>query len=155
VRTELVVEAGRQLDLRASKLGDFMKIDGELWLDIGRGLALTLDGSVQTLERDGGTAFRAAVLDARASWQLDPRQRLRLSLQASEVERDPALYTTPVERRGRDLAAQLLYSYKLNPRTAAYLGYSHGAYADDDQVRLADRDRSVFLKLSYAWQPGS
>jgi hypothetical protein len=154
VRTELVVQAGRQLDLRASRLGDLTKVDGELWFDIGRGLSLALDGSVQTLERDGGTAFRARVLDARTSWQLDPRQRLRLSLQANEVERDPALYTSPVERRSRDVAAQLLYSYKLNPRTAGYLGYSHGGHSDDDQLQLADRDRSLFLKLSYAWQPG-
>lgn len=154
VRTELVVEAGRQLDLRAARLGDFTKVDGELWLDIGRGLNVTLDGSVQTLERDGGTAFRASVLDARASWQFDPRQRVRLSLQGSEIERDPSLYATPIERRSRDVAAQVLYSYKLNPRTAGYLGYSHGGYADDEQLRLGDRDRSLFLKLSYAWQPG-
>ncbi|MDQ3289417.1 MAG: carbohydrate binding family 9 domain-containing protein [Pseudomonadota bacterium] len=154
VRTELIVRGGRQLDLLASQLGDFAKIDGELWLDIGRGLSIILDGSVQTLQRDGGTAFRASVLDARASWQFDPRQRLRLSLQGSEVERDPALYAMPVERRSRDVAAQLLYSYKLNPRTAAYLGYSHGGHADDDQVWLADRDRSLFLKLGHAWQPG-
>ena len=154
VRTELVVEAGRQLDLRAARMGDFLKIDGELWLDIGRGVSVTLDGSLQTLGRDGGTAFRAAVLDARASWQFDPRQRLRLSVQASEIERDATLYATPVERRSRDVAAQLLYSYKINPRTAAYMGYSHGSYADDEQVQLVDRDRSVFLKLSYAWQPG-
>ena len=154
VRTELILRSGRQLDLGASRLGDFTKVDGELWLDVGRGLSLILDGSMQTLERDGGTAFSATVLDARASWQFDPRQRLRLSLQGSEVERDPALYATAVERSSRDVAAQLLYSYKLNPRTAGYLGYSHGGYADDDQVRLADRDRSLFLKLSYAWQPG-
>ncbi len=154
VRTELVVNTGRQLDLRAARLGDFNKIDGELWLDVGRGVSIILDGSFQTLERDGGTAFRAAVLDARTSWQLDPRQRLRLSLQGSEVERDPALYATPVQRNSRDVAAQLLYSYKINPRTAGYLGYSHGGFADDDQVQLADRDRSLFLKLSYAWQPG-
>ncbi|WP_187775797.1 carbohydrate binding family 9 domain-containing protein [Luteimonas suaedae] len=155
VRTELVAQTGRQLDLLASQLGDFTKVDGALWLDIGRGLSVILDGSVQTLERDGGTAFRASVLDARASWQFDPRQRLRLSLQGSAIERDPALYSTPVKRRSRDVAAQLLYSYKLNPRTAGYLGYSHGGYADGDQVRLADRDRSLFLKLSYAWQPGA
>ncbi|MFC0676642.1 DUF5916 domain-containing protein [Lysobacter korlensis] len=154
VRTELFAQTGTQLDLRASRLGDYTQIGAELGLDIGRGINVSLDGNVQTLERDGGTAFRAVVLDSRASWQLDPRQRLRLSVQASEVERDQALYTTAVERRSREIAAQLLYSYKLNPRTAAYLGYSHGGYADDDQVRLADRDRGVFLKLSYAWQPG-
>jgi hypothetical protein len=155
VRAELFVQTATQLDLRASRLGDYTQLGMELGLDIGRGLSIALDGSVQTLERDGGTAFRAMVLDSRASWQLDPRQRLRLSVQASEVERDPTLYSAPTERRSRDVAAQLLYSYKLNPRTAAYLGYSHGGYADDEQVRLTDRDRGVFLKLSYAWQPGA
>ncbi|GHA82821.1 carbohydrate binding family 9 domain-containing protein [Cognatilysobacter bugurensis] len=154
VRTELVVQTGRQLDLRAARLGDYTQLGVELGLDIGRGLAIALDANVQTLERDGGTAFEARVLDGRASWQLDPRQRLRLSVQASEVQRDAALYAVPVGARSRDVAAQLLYSYKLNPRTAAYLGYSHGGYADDDQLQLADRDRGVFLKLSYAWQPG-
>ncbi|MEX2259718.1 MAG: DUF5916 domain-containing protein [Woeseia sp.] len=154
VRAELLAQTGRQLDLRASRLGDFTQFSSELLLDIGRGINVELVGKAQTLERDGGTAFRAFALDSRASWQFDPRQRLRLSVQASEVERDPALYATTVERRSRNVAGQLLYSYKLNPRTAGYLGYSHGAYADDDQLQLADRDRAVFLKLSYGWQPG-
>lgn len=62
---------------------------------------------------------------------------------------------TAVERRNCDVAAKLLNSYKLNPRTAGYyLGYSRDGYANDDQVQLADRGSSVFLKLSYAWQPG-
>lgn len=154
VRTQLVVTTGRQLDLRASRLGDLSRIDGELSLDVGRGLSLILDASVQKLDRDGGTAYNASVMDARASWQLDPRQRLSLSLQASDVERDTALYQAAIQRRDRHVAAQLLYSYKVNPRTAAYFGYSHGGHADDDQLQLADRDRSLFLKLSYAWQPG-
>ena len=102
---------------------------------------------------DGGTAFDASLVDARASWQLDPRQRLRLSVQGSEVERDQNLYTRPVNQRARDVAAQLLYSYKLNPRSAVYAGYSHGAFADDRIDALFDSNRSVFLKLSYAWQP--
>lgn len=114
---------------------------------------LNLSYSAQRLRRDGGTAFRTGVLDGRFSWQLDPRQRLRLSVQGSEVERDPALYAAPTRRNDRGVAAQLLYSYKLNPRSALYAGYSHGGYSDDDQPSLTDDSRSLFLKLSYAWQP--
>jgi hypothetical protein len=93
------------------------------------------------------------VLDTRASWQIDPRQRIRLSAQASEVERDPSLYQQPVQARSRNLAAQLLYSYKVNPRTALYAGWSQGGYSDDQQPGLFQDNRSLFLKLSYAWQP--
>jgi len=144
---------GTVLDLRAARTGDFDEWEPWLALDVGRGINLNLSYSAQRLRRDGGTAFRTQVLDGRFSWQLDPRQRLRLSVQASEVERDPSLYVRATQRRSRDLAAQLLYSYKLNPRSALYAGYSHGGYSDDRQPTLTDASRSLFLKLSYAWQP--
>lgn len=151
--------SGDMLDLAASRMGRGQIWEPYLELDVGRGVNVTLNHQRQRLRRDGGTAFDARVLDGRMSWQLDPFQRLRLSVQASEVERDPTLYGQPVMARVRDVAAQLLYSYKLNPRTALYAGYSHGAFADDridtghDNV-LFDSSRSLFLKLSYAWQPG-
>lgn len=147
------IRVGDQLDLAASRVGRIRQWDPYLTMDIGRGINLNLNYSQQRLERDGGTAFDARLVDGRASWQLDPRQRLRLSVQASEVERNQALYTRPINRRTRDVAAQLLYSYKLNPRSALYAGYSHGAFADDRIDTLFDNSRSVFLKLSYAWQP--
>jgi predicted porin len=144
---------GTQLDLTASRTGTVDHWEPWVTLDVGRGINLNLNYTGQRLRRDGGTAFRTHVVDGRFSWQLDPRQRLRLSVQGSDVERDPALYDRPVRRKGRDIAAQLLYSYKLNPRSALYAGYSHGGYSDDVQTTLADSTRSLFLKLGYAWQP--
>jgi hypothetical protein len=168
---------GDSLDLTAARMGRGGSWQPHLQLDIGRGVNVSLNYTWQWLERDGGTAFDARLLDARVSWQLDPRQRLRLSVQASDIERDQALYrfpreqcpfepadpavpvcTIPVRTLSRDVAAQLLYSYKLNPRTALYAGYSHGAFdidreGDALQDPLVDSSRSVFLKLSYAWQP--
>jgi hypothetical protein len=122
-------------------------------LDVGRGVNIQLNHARQRLRRDGGTAFDARVLDTRVSWQIDPRQRIRLSAQASEVERDPALYQQAVQARTRSLATQLLYSYKLNPRSALYAGWSQGGFSDDVQTGLFQDNRSLFLKLSYAWQP--
>lgn len=146
---------GDQLDLTASRMGRIFDFEPWLQLDVGRGVNFNLNYTYQRLERDGGTAFDAKVADGRVSWQLDPRQRLRLSVQASDVERNQALYAKPVNERSRDLASQLLYSYKMNPRTALYAGYSQGGYADDVQAGFFTNARSVFLKLSYAWQPQS
>jgi hypothetical protein len=153
LRMGMYYRHGDQLDLAASRIGTIDQIEPWVSLDASRGININVNYSAQRLQRDGGTAFEVGVLDSRVSWQLDPHQRLRLSLQGSRVERDTALYSRPIARRSRDLAAQLLYSYKLNPRSALYAGYSHGGYADDRQIALTDNSRSVFVKLSYAWQP--
>ncbi len=153
LRAGMFLRMGDQLDLAASRMGRISDWQPWLEMDIGRGINLNFNYTHQRLRRDGGTAFDAKVIDSRISWQLDPRQRLRLSLQGSDVARDPALYTRQVNRRARDLASQLLYSYKLNPRSALYAGYSQGGYSDDLQNDLFANSRNVFLKLSYAWQP--
>ena len=153
VKLGMSVRRGDQLDLRGFRGGVLDVWEPWLQLDIGRGINLNLSYAAQRLRRDGGTAFESGVLDGRFSWQLDPRQRLRLSVQGSDVRRDQRLYASRVSRHSRDVASQLLYSYKLNPRSALYAGYSHGGYSDDDQSALTDSGRSLFLKLSYAWQP--
>ncbi|HWI24003.1 MAG TPA: hypothetical protein VNS59_03665, partial [Lysobacter sp.] len=107
----------------------------------------------QRMRRDGGTAFEATVVNSGGSWQFDPRQRLRLTLQGSEVKRNQALYEDTINETARDWAAQLVYSYKVNPRTALYAGTSYGAFMDDDNPELFGNTRSVFVKLSYGWQP--
>lgn len=153
VKLGLQLRHGDQLDLLASRTGRVSEWQPTLLLDLGQGINVDLSYSAQSLRRDGGTAYDVAVLDGRFSWQFNPRQRLRLSVQGTQVERDTARYPVPIAARRRDLAAQLLYSYRINPRTGLFAGYSHGGYADDIQRSLTDLSRSVFLKLSYAWQP--
>ena len=148
-------KGGDALDLLASRVGSLVDLEPFVQLDVGRGVNINLNYTQQILHRDGGTAFDAKVVDGRLSWQFDPRQRVRVSVQASDVTHDPLLYTVPVRRHDRDVAAQLLYSYKLNPRSALYAGYSQGAYSDDQVRDIFTNTRSLFLKLSYAWQPGA
>ena len=147
------MDLGRQLDLAAARTGRHARVG--VWSDaaIGRSVNLYLELNRQQLRRDGGSAFVASVANLRGSWQVDPRQRLRLSLQGSEVARDAWLYATPVNALARDWAAQLVYSYKVNPRTALYAGASYGAFMDDDNLALFGNTRSMFVKLSYGWQP--
>ena len=144
---------GTMIDLLAVETGRRELV--ELWgnASIGRGLSLNWDVLHQRMRRDGGTAFEATVVNAGGSWQFDPRQRLRLTLQGSEVLRDPSRYVDLVNETARDWATQLVYSYKVNPRTAVYAGASYGAFMDDDHPDLFGNTRSVFLKITYGWQP--
>ena len=151
---------GQRVDLRASRVGDYRQLNVWGQLDLGTGVEFTPDVTWSRLERDGGTAFSTMVLDARLSWQIDPRQRLRLTLQGSHIERDVALYSPYLDpddvpgRGGRDWGGQILYSYKVNPRTAFYGGISYGIVSDEPNGDLYGNSRGVFLKYSYGWQPG-
>jgi hypothetical protein len=147
------LSGGRMLDLTAARTGRRHMI--EVWgnANIGRGIKLEWDVTHQRMQRDGGTAFRTTVGNATGTWQFTPRQRLRVTLQGSEVLRDQSLYVNPVNGKARDWATQVVYSYKLNPRTAVYAGGSYGAFMDDDNPDMFGSTRSVFMKVSYGWQP--
>ena len=60
------------------------------------------------------------------------------------------MYVDPVDMRTRDLGVQLLYSYKVNPQTVLFLGYTdtrRGFEGSD----LEEVDRTFFFKIGYAW----
>lgn len=147
------VRMGPQIDLQAVRRGQGRF--GEVWANVSFGLGYSVEFDLfrQDLLRDGGTAFAATVFDTRFGWQIDPRQRLRIALQGSSVDKDPALYDEAVNRHSRDVAAQLIYSYKVNPRTALYAGGTLGGFLDDENPTFFNSSRGVFLKISYGWQP--
>jgi len=157
IRLGTYIGTGKRVDLRASREGRLTSWDVWGEIDLGRGISIVPNASWSQMKRDGGTAFTALVFDTRVSWQLDPRQRLRLTLQGSHIERDLSLYApNSVGKGGREWGGQLLYSYKVNPRTAFYGGVSYGAVRDDDDLApdMFGNNRGVFLKYSYGWQPG-
>jgi hypothetical protein len=49
------------------------------------------------------------------------------------------------------VASQVLYSYKVNPQTVLYLGYSDNSLEDDRIGDLSRTNRTLFAKFSYAW----
>ena len=102
---------------------------------------------------DGEKIFDATLADTRLTWQFNVRSFIRLTVQYQDIERNPDVYIEPTDAREKDVGRQLLYSYKLNPQTVFFLGYSD-SYVDDDSLdRLTAEDRTWFMKIGYAWTP--
>jgi poly(3-hydroxybutyrate) depolymerase len=55
-----------------------------------------------------------------------------------------------VDELERDFFVQLLFSYKVNPRTVFFAGYSEGG-AETQDFDMTMTGRAVFLKIGYAW----
>lgn len=146
------LRVGPQIDLFAARAGQGRYFDVWGEMSIGTAHGIEFDLFSQSLARDGGTAFSATVLDARYAWQVDTRQHVRFSVQASRIDKDPDLYLDPVNAHSRDVAAQLVYSCEIGARTTIYAGGTLGAFLDDENPELFASNRAAFVKLSYGWQ---
>lgn len=145
---------GDKVDYSNDRLGQSFRIEPSIDWNISRKLFLRLKGVYAELEaQDGEQIFNALVADTRLTWQFNLRSFLRLTAQTTDVERNQALYVEEVDARSRDIGRQLLYSYKLNPQTVFFLGYSD-QYVDEDNLDgLTVSDRTWFMKIGYAWAP--
>ena len=145
---------GDKIDYSNDRLGKATRIEPFVMWNITQKLLLRLKGVSSKLDTpDGELIFDATVLDARLTWQFSLRSFLRLTVQNTEVERNQAEYIDEIDEQSQDLGLQLLYSYKINPQTVFFLGYSD-QYLDDDSVdELTVTDRTWFMKVGYAWAP--
>ncbi len=126
-------------------------------LKLGRHLNLNLQHSLRRLEHDGEWTFIANLSQLRAVYNFNVRSFFRAIVQYQNVERNPEKYEVAINKETRTLFTQLLFSYKVNPQTVVFIGYSDNSLglltpelARTDITRM---DRTFFLKLGYAWRP--
>jgi hypothetical protein len=103
--------------------------------------------------KEGAQIFDASVFNLRLTWQFTRRSFLRLTTQYQDTELNVDEYIDNVDAKTRSMGRQLLFSYKINPQTVFFLGYSDNLYEDDALDTLEETDRTWFMKIGYAWTP--
>jgi len=126
-------------------LGRRVELSPALVSSFGLHLKLTIEHTYERLRTDDGQGYRARITELRAIHQFSLRSFLRAIMQYTDVE-DFSGYEYEL------LRTQLLYSYKINPRTVLFAGYADGHFGDV-AVNLTQRNRRFFVKLGYAWVP--
>jgi hypothetical protein len=147
--------AGNQIDFANTRQGEQLRFDPGVRWNVGRHLRLNLNHAFEALDVDRGRLFTANLTELRATYQLNNRTFVRWIGQHLDLDRDPTLYDdyeeSPLDPRSRDFFNQLLFSYKLNPLTVLFLGYSD-THIGNHQIDLTQQSRTLFLKVGYAWQ---
>jgi hypothetical protein len=151
----LQARRGDQIDYTNSQVGEQRRVQPQIDWNVTRHFLVRLRYTADRLSSKGGpTVFSAKLTDLRLTWQFNIRSFLRLTLQDRQIERNVQLYTDRTTApRTSSLGSQLLYSYKLNPQTVLFAGYSDRRVEDNATGDLRQTDRTLFLKLSYAWTP--
>lgn len=146
----LNVRYGDAVDFVNLQPAERLRISPGITWNFGRHLYVQIDHTHELLDVDGGRLFTADVTQGRFVYQFNVKTFLRAIVQSTVIDRNPALYDDDVDARDDRLFAEYLFSYKLNPRTVMFLGYSNLARATD-AVDLTTEGRTLFLKLGYAW----
>jgi predicted porin len=138
---------GDAIDYRHGRAATFLDLEPFVEYKIGRRLDVILTHEYQRLSAEEDRLFSANVSYLHATYQFTRRAFLRAILQYESTDVNEAIYGGADEDA---LATQVLFSYKINPQTVFYLGYSDSYYGTD-RFCLTQADRAVFAKIGYAW----
>ncbi len=147
----LETAVGRWVDFENVRPADMVSFEPGFSLSLTRHLNITTSYNYENLRTEGQRIYTANLLQGKIIYNLNVRAFIRAIIQYRDINRNPAAYGFPVEPVTRGLFTQLLFSYKLNPRTVLFLGYTDNSLGLE-QVSLTRTTRTFFLKIGYAWQ---
>ena len=116
---------------------------------LGRHLNLNISHSLERLASDNLRTYTANLTQARVIYNFSTRAFVRAIVQFRNVDRVPGRYVFPVAPLTQGLFTQFLFSYKLNPQTVLFLGYSDNSLGLQG-IDITRTDRTFFLKIGYA-----
>jgi hypothetical protein len=145
---------GDEIDFAKSRLGKGADANLNVTLRPTSHLQLNLTTGVRWLNIEGDRLFTSQVERLRANYTFNDRMFLRAIVQNRRTHLDRALAGTTNRFQG-NLASQLLFAYKLNWQTVAYVGYGDLEEVTNEKGSEGDFEpssRQIFAKISYAFQ---
>lgn len=140
---------GDQIDFDNIRPATQLFLEPALKFKVGRHLYIGLDHIFERLNVNLGRLYTANVSNLRLVYQFNARTFLRAILQYVDYNYNVANYLIPIDPRFKHLFTQVLFSYKINPQTVLFLGYSNNYYGDQI-LRLTRANHTFFLKIGYA-----
>jgi hypothetical protein len=148
----LRADGGDGIDYTNNRPGNRLRLRPSLELFVGRHLRFDLDHLYEQFDIDEGRLYTANLTELRTVYQFNRRAFVRLILQYADHAFDEELYADGRDPVFKHLLTQWLFTYKVNPRTAVYIGYTDNHQADS-QINLTQLNRTAFFKIGYAWVP--
>jgi hypothetical protein len=147
----LNADFGDRIDYENVRPGRRFRVNPVLTLNVGKRLAFQIDHNDEKMSVNDRDLYTASISQGSAIYHLNARTYFRVIVQYVDYDYNVDNYTFSVDPEYKHFFSQLLFSYKLNPRTVLFLGYTDNARGNQDYA-LARSDRTVFMKVSYSWQ---
>jgi hypothetical protein len=141
---------GKAIDYNNNRPAEILQVGPQLELGLGRHINLTAYHSLERLESSGLRTYTANLSQVRLIYNFSVRFFVRAIVQYLDVDRVPERYIFPVPPQTKGIFTQFLFSYKLNPQTVLFLGYSDNSLGLQG-IDITRTDRTFFFKIGYAF----
>lgn len=141
---------GDQIDYANVQAGNRLRINPIVQYKMGRHLYVSVDHVYEKLDVAAGRLYTANLSNLSLVYQFNRRTLLRTILQYAHFNYNSDLYSFNIDPEFSHLFSQVLFSYKINPRTVLFLGYSDDYYGYSYMPGLKQNNRTLFLKIGYA-----
>ncbi len=145
------VAAGRWIDFDNVRPADMVSLEPGFSVNLTRHLNVTTAYHYEKLKAQRERVYTANLFQSKIIYNFNVRAFIRAIIQYRDIDRNQMAYDFPVQRVTRGLFTQFLFSYKLNPRTVLFLGYTDNSLGLEN-ISLTRTSRTFFLKIGYAWQ---
>ncbi|MCP4657488.1 MAG: hypothetical protein GY856_18950, partial [bacterium] len=146
------VDLGDRIDYANTRLGERVRLHPGLTYRLGRHLRFELWHTFERMEVESERLYTANISQLTLAYHFSARTFLRSIVQNVDYEYNTALYGADRDSEHQRVFTQLLFSYKVNPQTVVFVGYSDNHLGNQD-VDLTRSDRTFFAKIGYAWTP--
>ena len=150
---------GQDIDFENGRPARGPTFNSELTLQPTDHLAVDLIENVRSLhvkvpEAADAPLFTETISRIKTTYTFTSRLFVRVITQYVAITRDPLLYIDSVNARDGTFGGSALFAYKINWQSVMFVGYGDDRELPDtgDQRHLAPLDRSLFVKISYAFQ---
>jgi len=141
---------GNQIDYDNTRAGKGLQMGVNTSFKIGPRLSVNLDHYYERLNVEDGRLYSANREYIKLMYHFSERIFIRTVFQYANYKKDPSLYVDEVAPEEQEILSQILISYKINPRTAFYIGYTDNYFGDYD-TNITQTDRCLFAKIGYSW----
>lgn len=145
----LASKYGDQIDFTNIQNGTIFSLTPQMELKLGSHLYTYVGHNFEKLDVEGGRLYSANLTNLHFVYQFNKRTFLRTIFQYADYKFNTDLYPDNRDPKYEHLFSQILFSYKINPQTVLFLGYSDDYYGYQI-ISLTQNNRTIFMKIGYA-----
>jgi hypothetical protein len=150
LRFSIIITFGDSIDYVNTRKGKSVSLSPFFSWNIGAHLQLNLTHIYEKMNVSENWLYRANISQATVVYFFTAKMFVRAILQYYDYKYNVSHYLTPVDPESKQFFTQLLFSYKINPRTVLFLGYSDNHFGAQD-YSITRKDYTLFVKIGYAW----
>lgn len=144
------IRYGDGIDYENNRPGKILKTKLQSDYRFGKRIFLDFLGERHDFEINEGNLYKATSLYLKFLYHFSNNIFFRAILQEGNTKRNKELYFFEVPEKEKFKAIQLLFTYKINPFTLLYIGFSTTGL-EQSPYTFQTMNRTYFLKISYSF----